>query len=222
MLRFAGQYPHQRGGWTRSMRLWSRFHNRWIGIHVSEARGAVSMGRPWSYEPPWCNRWTKSDWGRKRRRIWRPRRVFYQGKRHLFIWHDHLWGRFHPRPHHEIFHSFFLQIYSRKVPFFKKRNDSAVIFSVIGGKRPELPHELLADEVMSKLVYQCWDQDSKLRPTITQVLKVLGNNTVEDNIVYYHRFSSLMWSPTQCFRHQRNQNSSSTILCCHGRSTKSE
>jgi len=62
-----------------------------------------------------------------------------------------------------------IEVFSGKIPFSKKKNDSAVIFSVLAGKRPELPPFLATNECLGVLIDQCWDQTAAKRPTAKHV-----------------------------------------------------
>jgi len=68
-----------------------------------------------------------------------------------------------------------LEIYTGKPPFHEKKNDSAVIFMVIEGKRPDLPIDITKRNTLKQLVEQCWKQEPSERPTSTEVLKQLNN-----------------------------------------------
>jgi len=62
-----------------------------------------------------------------------------------------------------------IEVFSGKIPFSKKKNDSAVIFSVLAGKRPELPPFLATNISLAGLVDQCWDKTPAKRPTAGRV-----------------------------------------------------
>jgi len=62
-----------------------------------------------------------------------------------------------------------IEVFSGMIPFSKKKNDSAVIFSVLAGKRPELPPFLAANKCLDDLVNQCWHQTPADRPTANHV-----------------------------------------------------
>jgi len=62
-----------------------------------------------------------------------------------------------------------VEICTGKAPFSEKRNDSAVIFYVIAGGRPELPHALSERAAIRELIERCWKKDPNERPTATVV-----------------------------------------------------
>jgi hypothetical protein len=66
-----------------------------------------------------------------------------------------------------------MQIFTGQIPFSQKRNDSSVIFSVLGGGRPELPAFLKEKESLAQLVQECWDQEPGRRPTSRAVTEKL-------------------------------------------------
>jgi serine/threonine protein kinase len=58
-----------------------------------------------------------------------------------------------------------IEIFTGKIPFSQKKNDSSVIFAVLDGGRPELPPFLQEQESLRQLVQNCWDQAPSRRPT---------------------------------------------------------
>jgi len=62
-----------------------------------------------------------------------------------------------------------IEVFTGKIPFNNKKNDSSVIFSVLGGKRPEMPSFLEKNECLEALVKRCWDQDPSKRPNANEV-----------------------------------------------------
>jgi serine/threonine protein kinase len=67
-----------------------------------------------------------------------------------------------------------IEVYSEDVPFKNKKNDSAVIFSVLDNRRPDL-NDLPEDgEALKQLVRECWDADSSNRPTAHLVCQRLA------------------------------------------------
>jgi hypothetical protein len=66
-----------------------------------------------------------------------------------------------------------MQIFTGKIPFSQKRNDSSVIFTVLDGGRPELPVFFKEKGSLAQLVQECWDQEHGRRPTIRAVTKKL-------------------------------------------------
>lgn len=57
------------------------------------------------------------------------------------------------------------QIFTGKIPFSNKKNDSSVIFAVLDGGRPEIPSSIADIPDLKDLVHLCWDKDPKMRPT---------------------------------------------------------
>ena len=72
-----------------------------------------------------------------------------------------------------------IQVFTGKIPFFQKKNDSSVIFAVLDGGRPELPPSLLKQEILKGLVQECWDQEPSKRPTSRAVSQRLRTGTSE-------------------------------------------
>jgi hypothetical protein len=62
----------------------------------------------------------------------------------------------------------FNQVYSGTYPF-PTRNDTAVIFDIESGKRPDVPPFLHSLPVLESLVQLCWKHDPKLRPSVDDV-----------------------------------------------------
>jgi serine/threonine protein kinase len=75
----------------------------------------------------------------------------------------------------------FLEIFTGKIPFYQKKNDSSVIFFVLDGGRPELPASLAAHESLRKLIQDCWVAEPDLRPTSRTVHEILATNHMYEN-----------------------------------------
>jgi len=76
-----------------------------------------------------------------------------------------------------------LEIFTGKIPFSQKKNDSSVIFSVLDGVRPELPPFLIEKEDLGVLVQECWAQKPSQRPTsraVTERLRTGASGLVMD------------------------------------------
>jgi len=73
-----------------------------------------------------------------------------------------------------------IEIFTGKIPFSQKKNDSSVIFSVLEGGRPELPPFLKEKESLNRLVQECWDQSPSRRPTSRAVTEWLRAGTPEE------------------------------------------
>jgi len=74
-----------------------------------------------------------------------------------------------------------LEIFTGKIPFSQKKNDSSVIFAVLDGGRPELPPSLTKQESLAGLVQECWDQDPGRRPTSRAAHERLSTDSPEAN-----------------------------------------
>jgi len=74
-----------------------------------------------------------------------------------------------------------LEIFTGKIPFSQKKNDSSVIFAVLDGGRPELPHSLKEQESLAGLVQECWDQEPGRRPTSRAAHERLRTDLPEPN-----------------------------------------
>lgn len=72
-----------------------------------------------------------------------------------------------------------LEIFTGKIPFSQKKNDSSVIFYVLDGGRPELPLFLKEQQSIGELVQECWQQDPSRRPTSRAVNQRLGSGKPE-------------------------------------------
>jgi len=86
-----------------------------------------------------------------------------------------------------------LEIFTGKIPFSQKKNDSSVIFYVLDGGRPELPAFLKDQEVLRKLVQNCWDKDSDNRPTSRAVCEILAVHQPGKAITSGDESSNLPW-----------------------------
>jgi serine/threonine protein kinase len=71
----------------------------------------------------------------------------------------------------------FLEIFTGKIPFSQKKNDSSVIFYVLDGGHPELTAFLEEDKILKKLVQDCWAADPDSRPTSRAVCEILATST---------------------------------------------
>jgi len=69
-----------------------------------------------------------------------------------------------------------LEIFTGKIPFSQKKNDSSVIFYVLEGGRPELPDFLKNEDSLRSLVQECWASDPDARPTSRAVHDILDTN----------------------------------------------
>jgi len=67
-----------------------------------------------------------------------------------------------------------LEIFTGNIPFSQKKNDSSVIFLVLGGGRPELPKSLRDQESLGRLVQDCWAEKPANRPTSRAACKALN------------------------------------------------
>jgi len=72
-----------------------------------------------------------------------------------------------------------VEIFTDKIPFSSKRNDSSVIFSVLEGGRPPIPSLSQDVHFMGEVIAGCWAQDPKLRPTSRAVVEMLSKIEVE-------------------------------------------
>jgi hypothetical protein len=70
-----------------------------------------------------------------------------------------------------------MQIFTAKIPFSQKKNDSSVIFTVLDGGRPEIPVSVKEQEGLTLLIQECWDQDPSKRPRSRAVTERLLVNT---------------------------------------------
>lgn len=76
-----------------------------------------------------------------------------------------------------------LEVFTGKIPFYQKRNDSSVIFTVLNGGRPEFPPCLDERKDLRELVRDCWHEEPSRRPTSRVVNNRLNVGTSEDNRV---------------------------------------
>jgi len=59
-----------------------------------------------------------------------------------------------------------IEVFTEKVPFANKKNDSAVIFAILGDRRPDIPEYIHANyNNVATLISQCWQKDPGKRPT---------------------------------------------------------
>jgi len=74
-----------------------------------------------------------------------------------------------------------IEIFTGKIPFDQKKNDSSVIFAVLTGGRPDLPAFLKEQKGLGELVQECWNKEPGRRPTSREVTKRLSVGTRETN-----------------------------------------
>ncbi|TFK22504.1 kinase-like protein [Coprinopsis marcescibilis] len=67
-----------------------------------------------------------------------------------------------------------IEIFTGGPPFSKKKNDSAVIFAIAAGKRPDIPQNITSNHYLSNVVRKCWQQNPKSRPSMSWVCYQLG------------------------------------------------
>jgi len=66
-----------------------------------------------------------------------------------------------------------IEIYTQKVPYSDRRNDSSVIFLILDGKRPDMPESLKENEPFRDIVQRCWEKEAGNRPTAQEVCSLL-------------------------------------------------
>jgi len=71
-----------------------------------------------------------------------------------------------------------LEIFTGKPPFHEKKNDSAVIFMVIDGKRPDIPDDIAKQRKLQQIMERCWDQEPSERLPAAEVLRLLDEVNV--------------------------------------------
>jgi serine/threonine protein kinase len=86
-----------------------------------------------------------------------------------------------------------LEIFTGKIPFSQKKNDSSVIFHVLDGGRPELPIFLKEQEILRKLIQNCWDKDPDNRPTSRAVCEILAVHQPENAVASGDESSNIPW-----------------------------
>ena len=86
-----------------------------------------------------------------------------------------------------------VQIFTSKIPFSQKKNDSSVIFYVLDGGRPDVPAFLKEQENLNKLIQECWHQEPSRRPISRAVNEKLGNDApqVYRIVLYSERWVSI-------------------------------
>ncbi|TFK49203.1 kinase-like protein [Heliocybe sulcata] len=67
-----------------------------------------------------------------------------------------------------------LEVLTGQPPFSSTKLDSVVISKVVKGIRPERPEVLQSNDVLWKLLQRCWDQDPRVRPSMTEVVNTLS------------------------------------------------
>jgi len=72
-----------------------------------------------------------------------------------------------------------LEIFTGKIPFSHKKNDSSVIFTVLEGGRPDFPDSLNEQKDLKELIQNCWDQEPSRRPTSRAVTQRLHEDMPE-------------------------------------------
>ncbi|KAJ7855358.1 kinase-like domain-containing protein, partial [Mycena leptocephala] len=92
------------------------------------------------------------------------------------------------------------EIMSGTIPFPELRQDTAVIFTVIGGKRPSRPMSCTGTAVLDslwELLNNCWEGRAEMRPTAPQIVERLegpsiqaktGSSTTDWNDQFTSRF----------------------------------
>jgi hypothetical protein len=70
-----------------------------------------------------------------------------------------------------------MQIFSGKIPFYQRKYDGSVIFSVLNGGRPDLPPFLDEREDLRELIHDCWHEEARSRPTLRTINKRLNVGT---------------------------------------------
>jgi len=65
-----------------------------------------------------------------------------------------------------------IEVFTEQPPFAEKKSDSAALFAIIGGKRPELPACIRA-QGLATLVERCWDSNPKTRPSADEICRTL-------------------------------------------------
>jgi len=86
-----------------------------------------------------------------------------------------------------------LEIFTSKIPFSQKKNDSSVIFYVLDGGRPEVPAFLKEQENLNGLIQECWHKEPSRRPTSRAVNQRLGNDAPQTVTVSGARNTSRGW-----------------------------
>jgi len=75
-----------------------------------------------------------------------------------------------------------IEILTGKPPYGKIRNDSAVIFRIIKGERPEMPESIENLDDIKDLISWTWKKDPKDRPSAAQVWQSLEKHVHGDSV----------------------------------------
>jgi len=62
-----------------------------------------------------------------------------------------------------------VEIFTRKPPFSNVRNDSAVIFKIIGDQRPEIPTNCPGNVTVRQIIEKAWSKSPVNRPTAAEI-----------------------------------------------------
>lgn len=65
------------------------------------------------------------------------------------------------------------QVFTGAIPFSNSLPAVAAL-AIMGGERPPRPTHLALTDRLWSLLQQCWDQDPRLRPNISEVLRILA------------------------------------------------
>jgi serine/threonine protein kinase len=65
------------------------------------------------------------------------------------------------------------QIATGERPFYERRSDSAVIFKIVKGERPDLPALLSDNPIVKDLMARCWEASPTDRPTAAEMCVIL-------------------------------------------------
>jgi len=78
------------------------------------------------------------------------------------------------------------EIFAGNRPFFETRNDSAVIFKILGDQRPTLSPEQFKSQAVRDIITKAWDKDRTSRPTATAIIAVLktAQRNLEPSLIY--------------------------------------
>jgi len=68
-----------------------------------------------------------------------------------------------------------IELFTGKIPFSNKKNDSSVIFAVLDGGRPDMPSSISEIPALKTLIESCWHTDPKQRPTAREAADKLSN-----------------------------------------------
>ncbi|KAF7983615.1 hypothetical protein HWV62_20534 [Athelia sp. TMB] len=58
-----------------------------------------------------------------------------------------------------------IEIFTGKIPFSNKKNDSSVIFAVLDGGRPDIPSSIVDIPALRDFLELCWHKDPQKRPS---------------------------------------------------------